>query len=91
MLRQEWNARQLSTWIVLGALLTIGVLGRLFQPEWHVTPIVAVTLFASLMIESYVLVSLLPVGILLVSNYWLPAYWSNWEMITVIGCLRCHC
>jgi hypothetical protein len=87
MLRQDWNSRQFSTWIVLGALLTIGVLGRLFQPEWHVTPIVAVTLFASLLIESYVLVSLLPVGILLVSNYWLPAYWSNWEMITVIGCL----
>jgi hypothetical protein len=80
------NSRRGLTWVVWSVLVVCGVLGRLWQPEYNLTPLAALTLFGSLIFAERWLVGALPLTILTISNVWLPAYNSQIEMIVVYGC-----
>lgn len=81
------NSRRGLTWAVWGMLVVCGVLGRLWQPEYNLTPLAALTLFGSLIFTERWLVAVLPLTILTISNVWLPQYNSQVEMIVVYSCL----
>jgi hypothetical protein len=80
------NSRRGLTWAVWSVLVACGVLGRLWQPEYNLTPLAALTLFGSLIFAERWMVAVLPLTILTISNLWLPQYNSQIEMIVVYGC-----
>ncbi len=80
------NSRRGLTWAVWGVLVLCGVLCRLWQPEYNLTPLAALTLFGSLIFAERWLVAVLPLTILTISNFWLPDYNSRVEMIVIYGC-----
>lgn len=80
------NSRRGLTWAVWCVLVVCGVLGRMWQPEYNLTPLAALTLFGSLIFAERWLVAVLPLTILTISNIWLPNYNSQIEMIVVYGC-----
>jgi len=80
------NSRRSVTWAVWAVLVVCGVLGRLWQPEYNLPPLAALTLFGSLIFAERWLVAALPLTILTISNVWLPQYNSQVEMIVVYGC-----
>lgn len=80
------NSRRGLTWAVWSVLVVCGVLGRLWQPEYNLTPLAALTLFGSLIFAQRWLVAILPLTILTISNVWLPEYNSRVEMIVIYGC-----
>lgn len=55
-------------------LVAFGVVGRWLQPQWFFTPTVAVALFAGYYFDSRRLALLVPVGVLAISNLFLPSY-----------------
>jgi hypothetical protein len=77
------SATAAAVWSVL---VVCGVLGRLWQPEYNLTPLAALTLFGSLIFAERWLVAVLPLTILTISNFWLPDYNSRVEMIVIYGC-----
>jgi hypothetical protein len=80
------NSRRGLTWAVWCVLVVCGVLGRLWQPEYNLTPLAALTLFGSLIFAERWLVAVLPLTILTISNIWLPEYNSQVEMLVIYGC-----
>lgn len=74
------------TWVVFALLLTLGVVGRIYQPEWNVTPLTATALFAGMVFSSGWMAALLPTLSLAISNLWLPTYQSPLEMYSVYAC-----
>ncbi|MDX1965453.1 MAG: DUF6580 family putative transport protein [Pirellulales bacterium] len=80
------NANIPATWSIFAALALLGVLGRIFQPQWNVTPIAAVTLFAAALFAQRWMAVLLPCVILAVSNLFLADYSSRVEMLAVYVC-----
>lgn len=61
---------QAVTWI---ALVALAAAGRLWQPEWHFTPLAAVSLAAGFVFPGLVAASV-PIVALVVSNMFLPGY-----------------
>lgn len=86
MERVELQPRQSTAWLVTAALVTLGVVGRLWQPEWNVTPLAAVTLFAGAVFSRAWMAALVPVAVLAISNLWLRDYTSRAEMLSVYAC-----
>jgi len=76
-----------STPVVLAfvwlALVALGVAGRLCQPAWHVTPMVAVALAAGAVFANPLVAATVPVVALVVSNLGLDAY-ESLPMATVV-------
>lgn len=71
---------QVAVW---AALVTLAVAGRLWQPEWHFTPLAAVSLAAGFVFPGVLRSASVPVSALLVSNWFLPAYDSTAMAIVV--------
>jgi len=71
--------------IVVGLLLVLGVLGRWFQPDWNVTPVVAVATFAGYYFSRLSLAWLTTLAVLTLSNLLLPAYNNYGVMLVVFG------
>jgi hypothetical protein len=65
------NLRDLSVFLLLTA---IGVVGRWVQPDWHFTPLMAVTVLGGFYFRSLLAAVLLPVGILTISDLALNAH-----------------
>ena len=65
------SLRDLTVFVLLTA---IGVVGRWVQPDWNFTPLMAVTVLGGFYFRSVLAATLLPVGILTISNLALDAY-----------------
>jgi len=70
------NLRELS---VFALLLALGVAGRWYALAWNFTPLAAVTVLGGYYFRQILPAVLLPIGILAVSNFLLPAY-SFWQV-----------
>jgi hypothetical protein len=78
--------RHLKTDLTLfGLLLALGVLGRWFQPDWNVTPIVAVATFAGYYFRRISVAWLATLAVMTASNLLLPAYNNYGVMLVVFG------
>jgi hypothetical protein len=55
-------------------LVAIGVVGRLWQPKWHFTPVAAVGMLAAFHFRAWWQAALVPIAVMALSNVWLPAY-----------------
>lgn len=78
--------RQLKTdWILFGLLLALGILGRWFQPDWNVTPVVAVATFAGYYFRRLAVAWLVTLAVMTFSNLLLPAYDNYGVMLVVFG------
>jgi len=78
--------RQLKIDLVLfGLLLALGVLGRWFQPDWNVTPVVAVATFAGYYYRRLAIAWLATLAVMTLSNLLLPAYNNYGVMLMVFG------
>lgn len=66
-------AAQAVVWV---ALVALGVVGRLWQPAWNVTPMAAVALAAGVVFPNPVVAAGVPLAALVVSNLGLEAYES---------------
>lgn len=66
-------------------LLAFGVVGRLLQPEWNVTPLAAVTALAAYSFRSWLPAALLPAAMLLVSDFALLPHDSRWVQASVLA------
>jgi hypothetical protein len=73
--------RLLGDLLVLVLLVAIGVAGRWGQPEWCFTPTAAAAIFAGYYFSRIGLALLVPLAILLISDFLLPAYNSFAVMI----------
>lgn len=71
--------------ILIGLLMALGVLGRWFQPDWNVTPVVAVATFAGYYFSRMSVAWLITLAVLTVSNLLLPAYDNYGVMLVVFG------
>jgi hypothetical protein len=76
---QNLNARDLLVFILLVA---IGVAGRWAQPDWEFTPIAAATIFAGCFFSRLIVAAMVPITILAISDWLLPAY-SNLPVLVV--------
>jgi hypothetical protein len=74
--------RDVAVFVLLAA---IGVVGRLFQPDWSFTPVAAVTIFGAYYFRNWFAAILLPIAVLSVSHQWLPAYESRGVMLAVFA------
>jgi hypothetical protein len=72
--------RELSVFFLL---LAIGVVGRWVQPDWNFTPLAAVTIVGGFYFRSLWTATLLPVGILTISNLVLDGYENMAVMLSV--------
>ncbi|TWT88767.1 hypothetical protein Mal64_22550 [Pseudobythopirellula maris] len=80
--------RARSTEIAVFALLVaIGVAGRWGQPDWCVTPLAAVGLFAGRYFASRSVAMLVPLTAMLVSDLALPAYANRGVMLAVYAAM----
>lgn len=68
------GTRPLVQFSVWAALVSLAVAGRLWQPEWHFTPLAAVSLAAGFVFPGVLWSASVPVAALLASNLFLPAY-----------------
>jgi hypothetical protein len=66
---------------VLALLVAIGVAGRWGQPQWCFTPTAAAAVFAGYYFSRTAVALLVPLAILLISDYLLPAYDSFGVMV----------
>ncbi len=64
-------------------LVTLGVVGRWYQPDWCFTPLAAVSLFAGFYFTRRSLAYQAPLAILAISDLILPAYGGPGVMLTV--------
>jgi hypothetical protein len=71
------TARQ--EWVVFGALLTFGVLGRWAEPSWNFTPLAAVTALGAFYFRGWLPSVLLPSAVLVISDLVLPAH-DSWSV-----------
>jgi hypothetical protein len=67
--------------LVLALLVGIGVAGRWGQPQWCFTPTAAAAIFAGYYFPRTAVALLVPLAILLISDYLLPAYNSFGVMV----------
>ncbi len=74
------NLRDLSVFLLLTA---IGVVGRWVQPDWHFTPLMAVTVLGGFYFRSLWVAALLPISILTISDLALDAHDSIAVQISV--------
>lgn len=66
---------------VFALLVAIGVAGRWGQPEWCFTPTAATAIFAGCYFRRLGIAALVPVTILMISDFMLPAYNSFGVMV----------
>ena len=71
--------------ILIGLLMALGVLGRWLQPDWNVTPVVAVATFAGYYFRRLSVAWLTTLAVLTISNLLLPAYNNYGVMLVVFG------
>jgi hypothetical protein len=72
-----------QTFFVATLLVGFGLGGRWLQPDWNVTPVAAVALFAAYIFRSAAGAALVPLFVVSLSNLILPAYNSLGEMACV--------
>lgn len=76
-LPRDWSGAQPVLWL---CLVTLAVVGRLWQPTWngeplwHVTPLAAVSLAAGVVFRSSLVAATVPLAALAITNFVLPAY-----------------
>lgn len=73
--------------LVFSLLVTIGVVGRLAQPEVCVTPIAATGLLAGYLFRRPVVAALVPLTAMLISDLMLPGYQAFGVMLAVYAAL----
>jgi hypothetical protein len=66
---------------VFALLVAIGVAGRWGQPEWCFTPTAATAIFAGCYFRRLGIAALVPMSILMISDFMLPAYNSFGVMV----------
>lgn len=69
----RWRAAALQV-LMWSGLVTLAVAGRLSQPEWHFTPLAAVTLAAGFVFRSVPAAATVPMAALAISDRFLAAH-----------------
>ena len=64
-------------------LVALAVAGRLLQPQWHFTPLAAVTLAAGFVFPNVLVSAAVPMAALAISNWFLPAHDSPTMAVVV--------
>ena len=70
-------------WLLVGVLVSFGVLGRWFQLQWNVTPTAALALFGGFLLSQQRKALLVPLSMLAISNVLLESYNNLGEMLAV--------
>ncbi len=77
------NRTILRNLAVFCLLVLVGVVGRLAQPAWCVTPLAAIALFSGFYFANRWAAILVPLAAMTVSDFWLPAYQHGGIMLAV--------
>jgi hypothetical protein len=73
------NRAARQEWVVFGALLAFGVVGRWAEPSWNFTPLAAVTALGAFYFRGLLPAVLLPSAVLVISDLLLPAH-DSWQV-----------